>query len=390
MAQAGSGTVRTGFELVAEEFSRNFTDRGEVGAAFAATLDGEVLVDLWGGFADSVRCRPWSADTAQVVFSGGKGFVALCLLVLADRGLLDLEAPVARDWPEFAAHGKGSLTVAEVASHRCRLPAVRTPISRDDLLDPLRLATLLGDQGMETDPRAAFVYHPLTYGWLCGEIVRRVDGRSVGAFFAEEIARPLGLDLWIGIGPELEDRVARLEYAPDWGTTFSVSAAEAAADPLRAAIWANPPGHTPEDNFWNLPAFHQAEIPAATAIGTARSIARLYGCLARGGELDGVRIVSEDTLVSGRRERSRGVDPFLGEPMAFGVGFQLQTEIMAFGPPPDAYGHRGAGGSVHGVWPTERIGVSYAMNQLRASQMVDPRADALLTSLYSAVKRQEG
>lgn len=390
MAQAGAGTVRSGFEPVADEFARNFTDRGEVGAAFAATLDGEVIVDLWGGFADSDRRRAWSRDTAQVVFSGGKGFVALCLLVLADRGALDLEAPVARYWPEFAAHGKGALTVAEVASHRSRLPAVRTPISRDDLRDPLRLAALLADQEMETDPRSAFVYHPLTYGWLCGEIVRRVDGRSVGAFFAQEIARPLGLDLWIGIGPELEDRVARLEYAPDWGTLFSVDESEAEADPLKAAVYANPPGHTPEDNFWNLPAFHQAEIPAATAIGTARSIARLYGCLARGGELDGVRIVSEGTLAGGRRERSRGVDPFLGEPMAFGVGFQLQTEIMGFGPPPDAFGHRGAGGSVHGAWPTERVGVSYAMNQLRNSHMVDPRAEALLTNLYSAVKRQKG
>ena len=323
MAQAGAGTVRSGFEPVAEEFARNFTDRGEVGAAFAATLDGEVLVDLWGGSADSVRGRSWSRDTAQVVFSGGKGFVALCLLVLADRGVLDLEAPVARYWPEFAAHGKGSLTVAEVASHRSRLPAVRTPISRDDFLDPLRLARLGGPGHGDRPAPAVFVYHPLTYGWLCGEIVRRVDGRSVGAFFAQEIARPLGLDIWIGIGPELEERVAgELEYAPDWGTSFSVSAAEAAADPLRAAIWANPPGHTPDDNFWNLPAFHQAEIPAATAIGTARSIACLYGCLARGGELDGVRIVSAGTLACGRRERSRGVDPFLGEPMAFGVGFQ--------------------------------------------------------------------
>lgn len=386
MARTTCGTVTAGFEPVVEEFERNFSDRGDVGAAFAATLDGELVVDLWGGLSDSVEGRPWSADTAQVVFSGGKGFVALCLLMLADRGLLELEAPVARYWPEFAAHGKGSLTVAELASHRGRLPAVRTPISRDDLLDPERLAALLAGQAMETDPRAGFVYHPLTFGWLGGELVRRVDGRSVGHFFAEEVARPLGLEIWIGTSPELEDRVARLEYAPDWGDSFSVSEAEAAADDLKAAIWANPPGHTPDDVFWNLPAFHQAEIPAATAIGTARSIARLYGCLARGGELEGARVISDAMLDRGRRERSSGKDPFLGDPMRFALGFQLQTGLGVFGPPADAFGHSGAGGSVHGAWPTERVGVSYAMNQLRNSAPVDPRAQALLTSLHRAVQ----
>jgi CubicO group peptidase (beta-lactamase class C family) len=379
------GFVAPGFEGVRAEFERNFSERGEVGAAFAATVDGDPVVDLWGGLADSATASPWSADTVQVIFSGTKGLVALCLLMLVDRGQLDLEAPVARYWPEFARQGKEAITVAEVASHRARLPAVRQEITADDYLDPDNLAALLADQAVEEDPRAGFVYHALTYGWLCGELLRRVDGRSIGRFFAEEVAAPLGLELWIGAPPEVEPRVAKLEYAPGWyEKTFEAGLDR---DPLWRKIWTNPWALAPHDLFWNRADLHAAEIPAAGGIGSARSVARLYGCLARGGELDGVRLLGADTLALGRAERVRGVDPFSGEPSAFGTGFQIQTERRQLGPPEDAFGHGGAGGSKHGAWPSQRVGFSYAMNQMRDADPVDPRPAALLAALYEALGR---
>jgi CubicO group peptidase (beta-lactamase class C family) len=245
------------------------------------------------------------------------------------------------------------------------------------------MAALLAAQPQEADPRAAFAYHALTYGWLCGELVRRVDGRSVGRFFADEVAAPLRLEAWIGLPAAVEARVAQLELAPNWGESAAMDPAQA-DDAMLQAIWGNPPLF--EDELpWNTRAFRAAELPGANGIGAARSIARLYGCLARGGELDGVRLLSEATLALGRQEASRGYEPFVEKDMAFGVGFALQTPAAELGPPPDAFGHGGAGGSMHGAWPRERAGFSYVMNRLRDDEDTDPRADALLAALHAAV-----
>lgn len=378
------GTVAPGFEAVADVFAANFAERGEVGAAFAATLDGEPVVDLWGGVADSTAGRPWEQDTAVVVFSGTKGMVALCLLMLAERGQLDLEAPVANYWPEFAANGKERVRVIEVASHQARLPALRTPVGEGDLLDGARLATLLAAQPQEQDTRTIpFVYHPLTYGWLCGELVRRVDGRTIGRFFAEEVAGPLGLDAWIGIDGALEPRVARLEYGPG----MDAAQADPDADELQAAIRCNPEicPASDRDLPWNRRVIHQAEIPGAGGIGTARALARMYGALARGGALDGLQLVSAP-LLTRARHRLVGGDTFdSGVSLSFGIGFMVQDEAaFLLGPPADAFGHIGLGGSVHGAWPTERVGFSYAMNQMRHT-FPDTRADPLLGALHRAV-----
>ncbi|HEV7941521.1 MAG TPA: serine hydrolase domain-containing protein [Solirubrobacteraceae bacterium] len=381
------GRVARGFEPVAEAFAGNFANLGELGAAFAVTLDGRPVVDLWGGVADSSCDRPWQEDTMQLIFSGTKGLTALCMAMLIDRGLVELDDPVCLHWPQFAAKGKEAVTVAEVVSHRGRLPAVRTPVSIEEILDGSRMATLLADQPQERDPRAAFIYHRLTYGWLCGEIVRRVDGRSLGRFFAEEVAAPLGLELWIGLPSALEERVARLQYGPEWGKSvfggFDSDPFE--GDELWASIWRNPLLYPDGDLPWNLPALHAAQMPGANAIGTARSIARLYGALARGGELDGVRIISAETLELARVPLASGAHPYTKDQMAFGAGFQLQTDPVPFGPPADAFGHDGMGGSVHCAWPTERVGLSYAMNELRDDLDGDPRPHALLEALHGCL-----
>jgi CubicO group peptidase (beta-lactamase class C family) len=376
------GFVAPGFEEVAEAFERNFAERDELGAAFAAVRDGEILIDVHGGLADRVAGRPWSDGTLQLIFSGTKGLVAVCLLLLVERGQLELDAPVARYWPEF---DKESVHVRDVASHTARLPGIDTALDFDAYPDFEGMTRLLAAQAQSDNPRAAFCYHALTYGWLCGELVRRVDGRSPGRFFADEIATPLGLELWIGLPPDQEGRVSSLELHSRWPTKPHLDGALYAEDRLAWSIWGNPPTFGRSGFPWNRREYHAAEIPGVNAVGTARSVARLYACLARGGELDGVRLLAEETVQLGRTELSRGWEPVLDSPMAFGVGFQLQTEEHPFGPAPDGFGHGGAGGSIHGAWPALRVGFSYAMNLMRDDEDEDGRAKALLRTLYEAV-----
>jgi len=372
------GFVAAGFESVHGEFERNFSERGELGAAFAAIHDGEVVVDLWGGVADRSTGRPWARDTLQLIFSGTKGLVAACLLVLIDRGQLELEAPVRRYWPEFGAAGKEVLSVQEVVTHRARLPGLRGDVTAAQLVDDVAMAAVLAGQAPLDDPRASQTYHALTYGWLCGELVRRIDGRSVGTFFAEEIAAPLNLDAFIGLPWELEHRVARLELADTWGTSPVFNPATAENDDLVRAVWANPDVWTRSAFAWNSRAYHQAEIPGASAIATARAVARMYASLEQ--------LVAPEVLALGRTQLERRHEPILDAPQAFGVGFQLQTELKELGPPSDAFGHGGAGGSLHGAWPTHRVGFSYAMNLMRDDQVDgDPRPKALLEALHSCV-----
>lgn len=379
---SSQGFTAPGFEAVREEFERNFSERGDTGAAFAAHRDGELVVDLWGGLADRAAGAPWRRDTIQVIFSGTKALTGICLLKLIDRGEVSAEAPVCEYWPEFAAEGKQAITVSEIASHQARLPAVRKPLTESDLCDDVGLARALAAQPQERDPRAASMYHALTYGPLCGEIVRRVGGRSVGSFFAEEIAQPLGLDLWIGLPEEQEQRVAVLHYADSW--KGMPEGEELEQDELMRLIWANPPIFPRDRIPWNTREFHAAEIPAGGAIGAARSIARLFGCLAQGGELDGVRLLAPQTIDRARQCLMRGRDPLLDMPEAYGLGFELQTELGFFGPPENAFGYGGAGGSLHGAWPQERVGFSYAMNQMR-DDLDDPRGRALLKALHEAL-----
>lgn len=380
------GHVAPGFEPVTDEFRRNFQLRGDVGAAFSVVQDGVTVVDLWGGLADRAEQRPWREDTLQLIFSGTKGLVAVCLLILIDRGHLSLDEPVSSYWPEFSNHDKESILVRDVVTHHARLPAVQTPLAEQDLLDPEKVASLLAAQGLESDPRAKYVYHAFTYGWLAGELIKRVDGRSVGDFFAEEVARPLALETWIGLPAQEEPRVSRLEYAPDWGVGPSANRDRLANDLLLRQIWCNPPIFPPGRLPWNTPEFHRAEIPGAGAITTARSVARLYGCLARGGKIDGVVLLSPSAIQLGQQVLTYGMDPFDGGPIAHGVGFALQTATKPFGPPANAFGHRGAGGSLHGAWPEHSIGFSYCMNQMRDAEPIDGRHRALLECLWSVLQ----
>jgi CubicO group peptidase (beta-lactamase class C family) len=286
------------------------------------------------------------------------------VLLLIDRGSLSLDAPVARYWPEF----RDDVLVRHVVSHTAGLPGLRRGFTARELLDGRRLAAELAREEPFWPPGSRLAYHAFTYGWLSDELVRRVDGRSVGRFFAEEVAGPLDLELWIGLPPEQEPRVARLVRPEGYRMTAPVD------EPLVRALY----GSLFDGEFpWNDPAFHAAEIPAANAIGTARSIARLYGSLDR--------ILSADALRLGRTELSRDLCAVTRRPYAFGVGFELQTELRTLGPPPDAFGHTGSGGSSHGAWPGERVGFSYIPNELR-SEPGDDRARRVLAALHTSLR----
>jgi CubicO group peptidase (beta-lactamase class C family) len=365
------GFVAAGYEPVAAAFAENLDERGEVGAAFAAVVDDALVVDVWGGFTDAERSRPWERDTVCGVYSGTKGLVATCLAVLLDRGRLDLDAPVAAVWPEFAAHGKQDVLVRHLVSHGAGLPGLTTPVRLAEALDDRRMAELLARQPALAAPGTRLWYHAMTFGWLCGELIRRIDGRSVGSFLREEIAGPLGLDLWIGLPEEIEPRVAML--VPEAG--FGAPARGAEDDPIAWSIWSNPPRFTQRPLPANGRDWRAAEIPASNGVVSARSMAVLYGAL-----VGGRSPVSAEALAVATAEITRGVDPYLATEMRFGVGFQLQVDDR-FGPSDDGFGHAGTGGSVHGAWPSRRTGFSYVMNELRGGGAVDERSTALLDAL---------
>ncbi|MFF4986037.1 serine hydrolase domain-containing protein [Streptosporangium saharense] len=377
-----NGFTAPGFEDIADAFTRNFTESGEAGAAFAAYHDGHLVADLWGGHTDPQTRTPWQRDTLQLVFSGAKGLIAACVLLLAERGHLDLDAPAARYWPEFAAAGKTDITITQIMTHQARLPGVRERVTTEQLLNPVYMASLLATQEPLTDPRAAFTYHALTYGWLTSELIRRVDGRSTGTFFAQEFARPLDLDIWIGLPHEHHHRVATTHVTPTFA--FTDPDAPPTGDPLRD-LTRSPITAPDAPTLWNSATFRTAELPGAGAHATARSLARFYALLAHGGELDGTRLLKKDTIENGRRRLRHGIEPLWNSPMAYGTGFELQTELAIFGPAPDAFGHAGMGGSRHAAWPTHHVGFSYTPNQLRVEPTPDQRPLRLLNALHTAL-----
>ena len=376
------GFVAPGYEAVAEAFQRNFDEGKEVGAAFAASRNGETVVDLWGGYLDASKTRPWNADTLQIIFSGTKGLTAICLMMLMDRGKLDLEQPVSHYWPEF---GKPEIKVRNVVSHTARIPGTSMPITVEDLTRPHYLTQLMERQQPFDDPRAAYTYHGMSYGWLCDELMRRIDGRSIGQFFADEIAGPLGLELWIGLPEALESRVATVEMTDNWANNplfAPPSATLAQDDPLRFAVWYNPRTLGRDVFIWNRRDIHAAAMPASSGIGTARSVAKLYSIVASGGG----QLMSPATAALAPKELVYAWDGVLNEMRRNGIGFQLQADgFRHFGPPDNGFGHDGAGGSTHGGWPDTGVGFSYSMNLLWDGKDGPARYEVLLDALAKSV-----
>ncbi|MEX2208676.1 MAG: serine hydrolase domain-containing protein [Myxococcota bacterium] len=372
------------FARVRAAFEKNFAT-GEVGAALAVTLDGELVVDLWGGHRDAARSKPWQRDTIVNVYSTTKGMTAICANRLAERGVLDLDAPVVRYWPEFAQAGKSEIPVRWLLSHRAGLAALREPVPPGAQYDWKNMTEALASERPWWDPGTSHGYHALTYGYLVGEVLRRVDGRTLGGYFREELAAPLGLDFWIGTGPELDARVADMIPAPPSPPGVPNPFAAAAQNPtsLVGRAFANP---VVEAGAVNTRAWRGAEIPAANGHGTARGLARIYGALAREGELDGVQVLSPAQIALANSEQSFGRDEVLA-PLhtRFGLGFFMTQPMIPFGPNPRAFGHPGAGGSIAFADPDARLGIAYVMNQMQIGLAGDARGFGLIAEVYEAL-----
>ena len=385
MAATVQGQCEARFEGVRRVFEKSF-ETGEVGAAVAITLDGAPIVDLWGGAADAARTRPWQRDTIVNVYSTTKGVTALCAHRLVEAGKLDLDAPVARYWPEFAQAGKERIPVRWLLSHQAGLPAVRKPLPQDALYHWPVLCEALAAETPWWEPGTQHGYHALTYGHLVGEVFRRIEGRTVGAYFRDELARPLGLDFWIGTPASEHARCAEMIPAPagaagaeDVLEQFSNNASE-----MVRLTFNNPAGRR---GHVNSPEWRTAEIPAGNGHGDARSLARLYGALACGGTLDGVQVLSREAIARARTEQAFGKDAVLGFPMRFGLGFMLRHDMLPLGPNNDTFGHAGAGGSIAFADPVARIGFAYVMNQMQGGTTGDPRGFRLIGALYHALGR---
>jgi CubicO group peptidase (beta-lactamase class C family) len=377
------GSCAPSYQRVRDAFAAGFRERGEIGAAVAVTLDGETAVDLWAGHADPARTRPWTRDSIVHVYSVTKGMTALCAHRLVERGALELDAPVARYWPEFAQRGKGEIPVRWLLSHRAGLPALRTPLPPAALYDWDAMAGALA-AAEPCVPPGQLSYHPVTFGWLVGELVRRVDGRSLGRFFREEIAEPLGASFHVGLSPAEEKRCAditALEPPPDLIAAFGSEAP--AQPPLVVLAFANPLG----TGDHNSPQHRRAEIPAINGHGDALALARIYGALARGGEIGGVRVLSPGGIELARSQQARDMDALMGVTVRMGLGYWLSQPGVpgfAFGPNEGAFGHPGAGGSLGFADPRARIGFGYVTNRMGSSIEVDPRAQALIDALYAS------
>jgi CubicO group peptidase (beta-lactamase class C family) len=397
------GTCDPRFSQVRDHFQRVFDSGTELGAAVCFVLDGKPVVDLWGGHYDLGRTREWQRDTLVNVYSTTKGMVAICANLLLERGVLDLEAPVARYWPEFAAAGKAHITLRWLLSHKAGLCAVRVPLPKNSIYDWNLMCEALAAQEPWWTPGDGHGYHAFTYGHLVGEIVRRVTGESLGTFFRKNVAQPLDADFFIGFGPELDSRTSDVfsvnignkpapvskpgETAPAPSPQFA-EFARLMQDPtsMQNKALMNP---RLDRDAVNSRAWRAAEIPAVNGHCTARAVARIYGALARGGEVDGVRILEPHTIARATQEEAAGPEKlFCGAvPMRFGLGFVLNDAAHIYSrlsPNPNAFGHAGGGGSMAMADPDRRIGFGFVMNDMKASIVSAGATPAMLVDAFYA------
>ncbi|WP_328749144.1 beta-lactamase family protein [Streptomyces sp. NBC_00285] len=382
------GEVEVGFEPLREAFEANFSQHGDIGAAVCVYQYGRPVVDLWGGTADPETGRPWTRDTLQLVYSATKGATATAAHMLAQRGVLDLDAPVAKYWPEFAANGKADIPVRWLLSHQAGLIALDQPVPLDEALAWHPMVTALAAQRPLWTPGTTHGYHGRTWGWLVGEVIRRVSGRTPGRFFADEIAAPLGLDFFIGLPADQRDRVSRMAYQRP-AVDLTAVPAESVPEELRelVAAWRDPESFSnrayavtdPAAIDFDSPKVQAAELPASNGIGTARGLARMYAALI--GEVDGVRLLTPETLESATKEQAGGKDQVMLIPSRFSSGYMLPTETNPM-TGPCAFGHTGRGGSLGFADPEHGIAFGYAMNHI-----IGGPDDVRAMSLANAVRR---
>jgi CubicO group peptidase (beta-lactamase class C family) len=397
------GTCDPRFARVREVFDRHFADGEELGAAFAVFLDGEPVVDLWGGVADRHSGRAWEGDTPVLTYSCTKAVTATAALLLAERGLLDVTAPVAEVWPEFAQAGKERVTVEHLLTHQTGLPAIEEQVPLEEFEDQVAIADRLAGQAPIWEPGTAHGYHALTYGFLVGEVIRRVSGKTVGEIVATEITGPLGLELWVGAPDDVAARAARLSAgtrqkpATDTGSDnvstraelpgpgpgdpiYEMSRAALDKDSLMNRALGNPPIHRLQGGA-NHPVILRAGWPAMGAVATARGLAGFYRDLVAG------RILRAETLKGATRRRVNGPDRVLFVDSSFGLGYMRPslTFLTPAGGAESAFGHTGMGGSL-GLGDVEHgLGMAYTMNKMAGAVSGNLRAYRLAEAVYGSL-----
>jgi CubicO group peptidase (beta-lactamase class C family) len=371
------GFTEPGFDGLRDAFAAATELDTRGGGALSVFQHGKLVAELVTG--TGAGSSPRVPETTQVVFSCTKGVVATALLLLIERGQLDLDAPMAQYWPEFGQHGKGELRVRHVVSHMSGQPSFRAPVSADALADDVFVESVVASDEPWWAPNTQIAYQSISYGALCGGLIRRITGDSTGAFVQREIAGPLGLDLWIGLPEEREKDVAPLHHIPvdEQGVATDNPASIAQVENPRVL-------HTPDAELWNTRAYHAAEIPGAGGITSATSLARMYACLANGGSLDGHQLLHPETVELGRTTISDGPEAFNGDHMRFGVGFML---AMATAQVYDQgeFGHSGYGGQAAGAWPERNVSFTYFTTALRSGDVADTRVALVLAALDEAL-----
>ena len=372
-----SGWVAPGFDVVHDALAANFhRDDAELGAAIAVYVDGRCVADLWGGFTDTARTRPWARDTLVNVWSASKGIVATAVAMLVDQGRASYDDAVAKHWPEFAAAGKGAITIAQLLSHQAGLNGWAVPTSFDDLYDWNTATSRLAAQAPFWPPGTAASYHALTHGFLAGEVVRRITGQDVGGFIRDAIATKLGADFHIGLPAAQDWRVA--ELVPPTAANALPGGPGLAEIPRRAVV--NP---VPDPLLPNTRAWRAAQLPAANGQSSAQGLARIYGALAMGGTLDGVRIISPEGVERLRAPRHPGPDLMLGA-RVWGAGVGMGVAPV-FGPHADSFGHTGWGGAFGCANMRRRVGIGYVMNRMGGQTGENPRATSLAGAVFAAL-----
>lgn len=369
------GHCAKGFEPVRDAFANSFASLGEIGASVSVIRHGEVMVDLWGGHADAARTKPWARNTLANVWSTTKGMGALVAGLLVERGLIAYADKVSKYWPEFAANGKGDITIGQMLSHQAGLCGPTVPTTVEEMCNHALMAERLAAQAPLWAPGSRSGYHALTVGILLGELVARVTGRSIGTYFNEEVATPFGIDFFIGLPQSEEARVAEMVPAKTSNmldaNTLNPSQIVALGNPA-------PDAAIPNQRFWRA-----AELSSANGQGTASSIARVYGALAAGGQIEGKALVQPSTIRAMTAMQIEGMDEVLAMPARWGAGFILNVGGL-YGPNDSAFGHSGWGGSFGMADPKTGLAIAYVMNQMGPDLAGDVRANALIAAAYAA------
>jgi CubicO group peptidase (beta-lactamase class C family) len=380
------GRCDPAFRRVGDAFVENFAAHDEVGASACVIVDGRVVVDLWGGWADVARTQPWQADTLVNVYSVGKGLTGLIAARLVGLGSLDVTAPVTRYWPEFAADGtlgKEATTVAHLLSHQAGLPAIRHRLPPDAMYDHDLMARALAAEAPWWEPGKEHGYHVNTFGFLVGEVIRRVTGKSVGTLLRHDVAGPLDADVHIGLPAPEHGRVAQLIQPEAPPPSDEEPGGLSDEELMTYNAHFNPSGLSGV-GVVNTPAWRMAEVPGTNAHASARGVARVYAALAAGGRLDGLEIVDPGALAAATTEQVYGVDRILRAPTRYGLGFQLTHPERPFGPNPRSFGHHGAGGSLGFCDPDAGVAFAYVMNRTERGWR-NPRNRALVDAVYASL-----